>query len=381
MGRHWKRRKTSNTTKFIAAAAGTGALATGGALLNTGTAQAHDWSQVLQCESSGNWSNPDTGGNGHFGGLQFGQPTWEDFGGLEFAPRADLATPAQQIEIAERTLAVQGMQAWETLTNGCASLPDGTTPGVEDPAPAPVVVAEPVVDPVPAPAPDPAPAPAPAPASCVWEWPVDAPVTSPFGDRDGGFHDGTDFGAFDGTEIHAATSGTIDSITGFDNDPGGYGNYIQQTGDDGTVIQYGHVSDIFDFGGAYVHAGDVIGLTGHAGGVDPHLHLRIHDGNGAVDPVAWLQGHGACDTGATDIPAPAPAPEPAPAPAPDPAPAPAPAPEVVVDVAPGEVHVVVEGDTLFDLGAAKGLSWQDVWGMNPQIANPDLIFVGDSVNL
>jgi hypothetical protein len=41
-------------------------------------------------------------GNGYFGGLQFDQPTWERFGGLEFAVRADLATREEQIIVAER---------------------------------------------------------------------------------------------------------------------------------------------------------------------------------------------------------------------------------------------------------------------------------------
>src|SRR5437762_3194108 len=120
MGKH-RKFAPSNTNKMIAIAAGALPLATLGAVANTGTASAHDWSQVLQCESSGNWANPDTGGNGHFGGLQFSQSTWEEFGGLDFASRPDFASAADQITVAERTLAGQGEQAWETLTNGCAS--------------------------------------------------------------------------------------------------------------------------------------------------------------------------------------------------------------------------------------------------------------------
>ena len=73
---------------------------------------AHDWDAVALCESGGNWSI--NTGNGYYGGLQFGQPTWEDFGGLAYAPRADLATERQQIAIAEKVLAVQGPGAWPT---------------------------------------------------------------------------------------------------------------------------------------------------------------------------------------------------------------------------------------------------------------------------
>lgn len=73
---------------------------------------AHDWDGVAQCESSGDWAA--NTGNGYFGGLQFWQPTWEDFGGLAYAPRADLATREQQIAVAEKVLAVQGIGAWPT---------------------------------------------------------------------------------------------------------------------------------------------------------------------------------------------------------------------------------------------------------------------------
>lgn len=69
-----------------------------------------NWDAIALCESSGNWSI--NTGNGFYGGLQFAQSTWEEFGGLQYAPRADLATREQQITVAERVLAVQGIGAW-----------------------------------------------------------------------------------------------------------------------------------------------------------------------------------------------------------------------------------------------------------------------------
>lgn len=68
------------------------------------------WDKVAKCESGGNWSI--NTGNGYYGGLQFSQPTWAGFGGTRYAARADLATKAQQITIAEKVLAVQGPGAW-----------------------------------------------------------------------------------------------------------------------------------------------------------------------------------------------------------------------------------------------------------------------------
>lgn len=68
------------------------------------------WDDIALCESSGNWHI--NSGNSFYGGLQFWQPTWELFGGLRYAGRADLATRDQQIEVAEAVLRVQGWGAW-----------------------------------------------------------------------------------------------------------------------------------------------------------------------------------------------------------------------------------------------------------------------------
>jgi resuscitation-promoting factor RpfA len=93
-----------------------GAVAVGAAVagvgLLAGPAQAsgHDWSGVAQCESGGNWST--NTGNGFYGGLQFTAGTWNGYGGQQYASRADLASPAQQIAVAERVLAGQGRGAW-----------------------------------------------------------------------------------------------------------------------------------------------------------------------------------------------------------------------------------------------------------------------------
>ncbi|MEJ3652869.1 transglycosylase family protein [Actinomycetes bacterium KLBMP 9759] len=58
------------------------------------------WTDLAACESSGDWAI-DTG-NGYYGGLQFDEATWHDYGGTGFAPRADLARRDEQIEVATR---------------------------------------------------------------------------------------------------------------------------------------------------------------------------------------------------------------------------------------------------------------------------------------
>ncbi|WP_345637530.1 LysM peptidoglycan-binding domain-containing protein [Rugosimonospora acidiphila] len=84
------------------------------ALLGPGTAASAspsvNWDAIAKCESGGNWSI--NTGNGFYGGLQFSQGTWAGYGGTQYAARADLASREQQIAIAEKVLAGQGIGAW-----------------------------------------------------------------------------------------------------------------------------------------------------------------------------------------------------------------------------------------------------------------------------
>ena len=78
-------------------------------LFSTATASADslNWDAVAACESGGNWST--NTGNGHFGGLQFKPATWASNGGRG-NPAA--ASRGEQIRVAERVLATQGLKAW-----------------------------------------------------------------------------------------------------------------------------------------------------------------------------------------------------------------------------------------------------------------------------
>jgi LysM repeat protein len=69
-----------------------------------------NWSGIAACESGGNWSA--NTGNGFYGGLQFTEQTWLAYGGGQYAASANLATPAQQMAVAQRVLAGQGIGAW-----------------------------------------------------------------------------------------------------------------------------------------------------------------------------------------------------------------------------------------------------------------------------
>lgn len=75
-----------------------------------------DWDGIAACESGGNWSI--NTGNGYYGGLQFSSSTWASYGGTAYAARADLASRDQQIAVAERTVAGQGIGAWACGNHG-----------------------------------------------------------------------------------------------------------------------------------------------------------------------------------------------------------------------------------------------------------------------
>lgn len=141
MGRHSQPREGNGTlTRAATVTATTGALLIGPSLLPvTATADTPnvDWDKVAQCESSQDWDI--NTGNGYYGGLQFSQSTWVEFGGREFAARADLATEAEQIKVAERVLRGQGIGAWPVcgpkgLTGETRS---ETQPETRTPTPAP----------------------------------------------------------------------------------------------------------------------------------------------------------------------------------------------------------------------------------------------------
>ncbi|MFE9096655.1 transglycosylase family protein [Streptomyces sp. NPDC007264] len=120
-----KHRRPSKATRVIALAGVTGAAIAAPLLAagNASAATAAEWDAVARCESGGNWSI--NTGNGFYGGLQFTNSTWAAFGGTAYASRADLATKAQQIAIAEKVLAGQGKGAWPVCGRGLSSTPYG----------------------------------------------------------------------------------------------------------------------------------------------------------------------------------------------------------------------------------------------------------------
>ena len=105
----------------------TGSLSVAPVAFSAGTAHADtvNWDAIAQCESGGNWST--NTGNGFYGGLQFKPSTWASHGGVG-SPAT--ASREQQIQVAERVLANQGIGAWPTCGTRGGSPAMWSTPTV-----------------------------------------------------------------------------------------------------------------------------------------------------------------------------------------------------------------------------------------------------------
>jgi murein DD-endopeptidase MepM/ murein hydrolase activator NlpD len=123
------------------------------------------------------------------------------------------------------------------------------------------------------------------PSSAGLIWPVQGPITSPFGWRWGRMHEGIDIGVGYGTPIHAAAAGTV-IYCGWES---GYGNLTVIDHGGNLATAYGHQSSIAVSCGQQVAQGDVIGYvgcTGHCFG--PHLHFEVRVNGNPVDPLGYL---------------------------------------------------------------------------------------------
>ena len=127
------------------------------------------------------------------------------------------------------------------------------------------------------------------------DYPVQGPVTSPFGWRIHpiygyrSLHDGIDFGAACGTPIRAAASGRV------------LEEYFQTAWGNRIIIDHGfhrgvglasisnHLSRYAVPAGAYVKRGQVIGYVGTTGwSTGCHLHYTVLQNGVAVDPQRWF---------------------------------------------------------------------------------------------
>jgi murein DD-endopeptidase MepM/ murein hydrolase activator NlpD len=122
-------------------------------------------------------------------------------------------------------------------------------------------------------------------SSSGWIWPVNGPVTSPFGPRWGRMHEGIDIAVPAGTPIRAVANGRVALAA----PTGGYGNYTCVDHGGGLASCYAHQSSYAVSVGASVSQGQVIGAVGCTGSCfGDHLHFEARVNGAAVDPMGYL---------------------------------------------------------------------------------------------
>jgi hypothetical protein len=126
----------------------------------------------------------------------------------------------------------------------------------------------------------------------LFRLPIDKPrITSLYGWRkdpfsgSAEFHGGIDFGAPEGTEVHAAREGTVDEV----GEDGVLGKFVTLAHPGGYKTVYGHLSSICVTMEQKVITGAIIGFVGRTGrATGSHLHFEMRTKAGSRDPYQLL---------------------------------------------------------------------------------------------
>ena len=126
-------------------------------------------------------------------------------------------------------------------------------------------------------------------ACALPRWPVQGPMTSPYGLRFLGWrpdiHEGVDISAPEGTEVLAMSEGRVSYAGAM----AGYGNVVFLRHNTGIVTVYAHLSSISVRADQLVDHRQVIGHVGRSGSASgPHLHFEVWMDGRSVDPVMML---------------------------------------------------------------------------------------------
>jgi murein DD-endopeptidase MepM/ murein hydrolase activator NlpD len=129
-------------------------------------------------------------------------------------------------------------------------------------------------------------------SSCsIPRWPVEGPMTSPYGVRLRGvlpeIHRGVDVYVPEGTPVLAMKDGDVVFAGAW----GSYGLAIVVQHGGGVRSLYAHLSTVEVSAGQRISGRDVIGRSGSTGNATgPHLHFEVLRDGFAVDPVPLLGG-------------------------------------------------------------------------------------------
>jgi murein DD-endopeptidase MepM/ murein hydrolase activator NlpD len=123
-------------------------------------------------------------------------------------------------------------------------------------------------------------------------WPVEGPITGPFGERtdpfngEGAFHCGVDISASLGQPVIAPADGLVivaDEVSG-------YGRTVTIDHGHGISTRYGHLASFAVVSGQQIRRGDVIGYVGLSGrSTGPHLHYEVRINDTPVNPYKFLR--------------------------------------------------------------------------------------------
>ena len=124
-------------------------------------------------------------------------------------------------------------------------------------------------------------------------YPLQAPISSPFGAREGldanGFHKGVDFSAPEGTPIAASMAGEVVVAQNDGMPVSGYGIATIIKHSNGMYSLYGHQSELLVSVGDSVQQGQIIGKVGNTGiSFGAHLHFEIRENNNPVNPGPFI---------------------------------------------------------------------------------------------
>lgn len=128
-----------------------------------------------------------------------------------------------------------------------------------------------------------------------WTAPLEAPITSAFGNRyhpvfhEWRLHAGTDFHAAVGMPIASPTVGVVEAVSW--NSGGGLNVTIAHA--DGVTTRHLHLSQALAKPGDQVQGGQTIALSGNSGvGTGAHYHFEVHVDGEPVDPEPFMLQHG-----------------------------------------------------------------------------------------
>lgn len=119
----------------------------------------------------------------------------------------------------------------------------------------------------------------------ILSWPIEGPVESEFGVRDGSQHNGITISAAEGTPVRSAGAGKVGHVASI----AGFGNVILIGHANHLITVYAHLKEMRVESGQPVKRGDVIGTVGTSGRVDaPGLYFEVRSRSKPRNPLFFL---------------------------------------------------------------------------------------------